>query len=285
MRGLSPLWLALIAVGLLALASRSTLRELARRADVRWWGVVVGVFVAFAVAWVLAAGGNAVAGYPYPPSASTGYLWGQAFGSTWMWLEQLIGTVGLIPTNSLTGTRLPIFMLVLWLVALSGLVVVAWPAGSRRHRLVQTALVIAYLAIPVVLTVAEDRSVGKIWQGRYILPLAVGVPFMAAAMIAGRRAYGRPWLDRAAFVGAALLGLGEIFMFLANLRRFMVGVEGPINFLHGPWQPPVPAVLLAVVGVVAPLCLIAVLGALTARSRTTAMMLPRRLPDEIEMQR
>jgi hypothetical protein len=186
-----------------------------------------------------------------------------------MWLKGLVGTVGLLPSSSLIDvhTTLPAFTLTVWLVALVGLVVVAWLAGTRRQRQVVAALITAYLVLPVVLTVAEDRSIGPVWQSRYILPLVAGVPLIAASMIADRDMYGRPWLDRAALVGVGLLGLGEILMFLANLRRFMVGVGGPIDFLHGPWQPPVPAALLIVVGVVAELSLVAVLGAMTSELR------------------
>ncbi len=290
MRGLSPLWLVLIALAVLAVADQPTLRDLARRRDVRWWGLVTGVFLAVASVWVVGAGANRLAGYIYPSSTSTGYLWGQAVGSTWMWLKGLIGTVGLLPSSSLIDvhTTVPAFTLTVWLLAVAGLVVaavvVAWPAGSRRQRSrrqrsrrqrqVLAALITAYLVLPVVLTVAEDRSIGPVWQSRYILPVVAGVPLIAASMIADRDPYGRPWLDRAALVAVGLLGSGEILMFLANLRRFMVGVAGPIDFLHGSWQPPVPAGLLAVVGVVAELSLIAVLGAMTS-GRTSELVATR----------
>ena len=280
MRGLSPLWLVLIVLGLLVVADRSTLRDLARRADVRWWGAVIGFFTVLAAAWIIAAGATRLAGYTYPSSASTGYLWGQAVGSTWMWLKGLVGTVGLVPNSSLIDVHatVPEFVLTVWLLAVVALVAAAWPAGSRRSRQVVAALIAAYLVIPVALTVAEDRSVGPVWQSRYILPLVAGVPLIAAAMIADRDKYGRPWLDRAALVGVGLLGSAEILMFLANLRRFMVGVGGPIDFLHGPWQPPVPAALLVVVGVVAELSLVAFLGAMTTGSRALPDRSPARSP-------
>jgi hypothetical protein len=280
MRGLSPLWLVLIALGILVVADRSTLRDLARRADVRWWGLVIGVLLVLAAAWIIAADANRLAGYTYPSSASTGFLWSQAIGSTWMWLKGLVGTVGLLPSSSIIDvhTTVPAYTLTIWLVVLVGLIGLAWPAGSRRQRQVVVALITAYLVIPVVLTVAEDRSIGPVWQGRYILPLVAGVPLIAASMLADRESHGRPWLDRAALVGVGLLGSGEILMFLANLRRFMVGVGGPIDFLHGPWQPPVPAVLLVVVAVAAELCLVAVLGAMTTGSNVATVSLDSRGP-------
>jgi hypothetical protein len=72
------------------------------------------------------------------------------------------------------------FVTPLWGLAVAGLVVVAWLRADRRQRLVLLGTLAALLVVPVVAEVASGQTVGMAWQGRYALPLAVGLPLQAA---------------------------------------------------------------------------------------------------------
>jgi hypothetical protein len=88
---------------------------------------------------------------------------------------------------------------------------------------------------------------GFIWQGRYSMPLAVGLPLLAGVAIgtvpalreAGRRL---PWIV------AGALTLAQAAAFTQALRRYSVGARGELWFFaDARWDPPVPALLLVVV--------------------------------------
>ena len=86
----------------------------------------------------------------------------------------MVGWFGWLDTPAPVGVHLA------WAVALLATVLL----GLRAARPVRAALVvllgIGTVAIPVVLELASANTVGFYWQGRYTLPLAVGVPLVAA---------------------------------------------------------------------------------------------------------
>jgi hypothetical protein len=93
----------------------------------------------------------------------------------------------------------------------------------------------------------EANTIGYGWQGRYTLPLAVGIPIVATSGLGiGRlRADGLRRLLRA--VVAALV-VAQVLAFAQTLRRYAVGSDGTLLFFKDPkWNPPVPGglVLLA----------------------------------------
>jgi len=89
----------------------------------------------------------------------------------------------------------------------------------------------AIVVVPLTLESAVFGSAGgAAWQGRYGLPLAVGVPIVAAMAIAssGR---GRQLAEPRLFIGAGvMLVVAHILAFAQNLRRYTVGADGEIQF-------------------------------------------------------
>ena len=58
---------------------------------------------------------------------------------------------------------------------------------------------------------------------------------MLAAAVGGRAARApRPWL---AWSAAVALGAAGLLGYLETLRRYAVGVHGPLDFVGGPWHP------------------------------------------------
>jgi hypothetical protein len=95
-----------------------------------------------------------------------------------------------------------------------------------------------------VLEFIEARKFGFGWQGRYTLPLAVGLPILCGFALAQDA-------DRIPRRGRIVLVLGIGFVvahFLAfwqNLRRYTVGDDGSLLFWRdADWSPPFPSLFL-----------------------------------------
>jgi hypothetical protein len=108
------------------------------------------------------------------------------------------------------------------------------------------------LAATVVVPVTLESAVygdagGPAWQGRYGLPLAVGVPIVAAMAIASSER-GRQMAEPRLFVCAGvMLVVAHILAFAQNLRRYTVGYDGEIQYWrHAEWSPPLSPLLVAI---------------------------------------
>lgn len=235
-RPLSPLWVGVIGVVLLAIAPPALLRH--HWADRRIRAAVAAAVVGAGVgaAWLLFAkplGGSLGGG----STLGTGHLLRLSAGASMDRLAGMVGELGWL------DTRPPALAVVTWLGLTGFLAVGAMCAAAVRPALVLLGLVIAVVAVPVAVEVSQASRLGLVWQGRYSLPLAVGVPILAAAL-AGPvlEAIGR----RALTATAAATAVGHVAVFWWGLRRYAVGLDhvfGPIR-----WSPPlVPAVALGVV--------------------------------------
>jgi hypothetical protein len=115
-------------------------------------------------------------------------------------------------------------------------------------------LTFSVIAIPVLAQGRQAASLGYIWQGRYLLAVAAGLPLLAGAILAKReprrRRAARAVLRLPTAVTASTLVLGFL-MFYTTLRRYAVGTHGPWLSLDPAWNPPgtiVGVVLLYLVG-------------------------------------
>ena len=229
-RGLSPLYAVLILAALGALAGPAAIRRLFGRRDIRRAALVLVVVGAGAVTWVLAA--HALWLLPSGPSvgphASDVTIIAKAFAQTHAWLEQMVGVLGW------DETYMPTWTYRIWAVVVILLVLIAVRSRERRALLVLASLIALSLLLPVVLSLPQARIVGIAWQGRYTLPLAVGVPLLAAWLggTAGNAPHPR---IRLALVLA--LACASVLGYLETLRRYAVGTRGPIYFFGGPWHP------------------------------------------------
>jgi len=113
-------------------------------------------------------------------------------------------------------------------------------AGSVRQRLGILAVVAATAVIPVLFDAMQASRTGYVWQARYTLPVAVGIPLVSAvvAATAGRRPLLPP--RRVLPLSAAGFVVAHVALFSNGLRRYAVGLDGPLRFLSedAPWAPP-----------------------------------------------
>ena len=173
-RPTSPLWLALIGLTLLAVARREAILRLWRRREVRaWLGIVVGAGV-LATLWILLAGALHVhsIGEPIPLPVSEALR--ATMGKTHLTVREMIGNFGWLDTPA------PTYTIFVWLMGLGFVVVGGLLVAARRDLAVLVGLLIAAVVVPVLLEARSVSEKGLIWQGRYTLPLAVGVPILAA---------------------------------------------------------------------------------------------------------
>jgi predicted membrane protein DUF2142 len=238
-RSPSPLWVALIAVALAVFAPAGALGRLARNRTCRVWAVVVAVAAGVEAAWTVAfdalgkQGGTGV-------HASASELLRTAFGKSTATYEQMIGVFGWVDTPA------PFLTFLLWTMMLGGLIGLALVAGRRRQCVALIGLLGAVTLVPPVIEAAKAHEMGFTWQGRYTMPLAVGVPILAGLTVAtGKRRNHSLYRTRPALLATMALFIAHFVAYVQNLRRNMVGYDGPITFWRHPeWSPLLPAWLL-----------------------------------------
>jgi hypothetical protein len=237
-RPLSPVWLVVIVCTVLALMSRERLAAVLRRRDVQVWAAIVAVCTGLAVVWTTSVG-VAVVGRPCPSRCTSAFVTGYVLSHTDTYIRQM---TGLFSYNNVAA---PLFTFVLWWTLAAALAVIALIVGRRRDALVLVGLTAATIFLPVVIQLGEAANYGILWQGRYSLPLATGIPLLAAFII-GRRSPGLELRQRRlATTAIAAIAVGHAGAFIWSLRHFMWG-QGQWSFLHSQWEPPVPGIVLVI---------------------------------------
>ena len=136
-------------------------------------------------------------------------------------LTQAIGSLGWL------DTPVPTTMVMLWLLGLGALFGAATNAGRSDVLLVAAATLVVAVGTSWALAVAQSDRLGVTWQGRYYLPLLLGIPIAlghSASPSAETRRLG--------------LGLTAVALVVLNvslgalMRRFGVGTGGVLV----PWR-------------------------------------------------
>jgi len=241
-RQLGPLWLGLIALTLLGVATRPAVRNLLRSNWARVWGLLIIASCLAQLAWN--------ARYPLDVSAEgrppmhegTSQVIRIVTGRYFSRYHEMIGLFGWgdSPTPALT-----------WIPWTAGIVFLLFAAAlwvTRRHLLVLLALVAAVIVVPIIIESSTYNEGGGVnWQGRYTLPLAVGVPIFAAFALAATYRGRELVSSRFLLATGVLLGLAQLVAFAQNLRRYTVGYDGAFQFWQNPrWTPPGSPLLLTI---------------------------------------
>jgi hypothetical protein len=235
-RPISPVNAVVIIAVLATLVGWSRSRALVFERSLRpLWISVLGAMVV--AGFALAIGGlPSLLGAPVKPPLSL-------LSSVWLTLRltgdrlgQCIGSFGWLDTPA------PRLVDIIWAAALVGLCAYGL-ATSRRCRRALPLLVLALLATAVVFESLRIDAVGLFWQGRYWLPLAVGLPLVASSAVPGmaqqRTKSAVPSsLKLLGLVGALLLlAVAQIATFLTVLHQYETGVGtkagSPVK-----WAPP-----------------------------------------------
>ncbi len=232
MRGLGPGFalVALVAAALVAVPDR--IRTVFTRRDTQVWSAVVLVGVAATVVWTFVVGLK----LDQPEHPAVGFA--DAFHTLPVIVRQSIGAMG---TNFLP---LPVLLLAAWAVIALVAIAVGLIDASTRGRVAIGLVALATIALPITTDGYNVPSIGFPWQGRYGLPLTVGLVILACWLVdattARRHAIG---------IGlAAVAFTGQVVAFVAIGRRLGMGrVQGAdvLDWVVRPrWEPGLPPGLL-----------------------------------------
>jgi hypothetical protein len=237
-RTISPLWVLAIGAGGATLAGWTGIRLIVRTRAAQVGAAVVGVAVLAQVAWTIYADPLASSKSPGAKFLSNYFIQRTVWGRGGELYRSMIGTFGWVDTPS------PFGVTVLWTLVLGVLIVLGLTVATRRQLLVLAGLLVLTIIVPIVGELSQVHSTGFIWQGRYTLPLAVGVPIVAAVILA-RSSMGRMIPARLPIFGVTLLAICHVVDFAQALRRYTVGYDGTVQFWNHPaWSPPIRALAL-----------------------------------------
>jgi hypothetical protein len=146
--------------------------------------------------------------------------------------EELVGKFGWLEY------RLPWPFYALWGLLVLAIAVTALVVGTWKHRAILLAFIVGCLGLAVAFNSVLPTQTGYDFQGRYLLPLVVATPLVAAEIV--RR--NRPLTGRVLAGGAVAVGvLVAVLQFSGwylNARRYAVGTSGPRWFAsHAQWSP------------------------------------------------
>jgi hypothetical protein len=231
-RPVSPLWLFLAGLLLIALASVRGVVVLLREGG-RWAGTAVALWVAGSVlgyGWLTVHHTRT----PLPPLSDVHHAAGRTWGDMSRVLLDLVGKFGW------QDTKLPRLAYAGWAVLVLGLVVAALSVGRRRDRLVLAATIVTGVAVTLAVGGLVIEASGFGMQGRYVLPFFVLIPMLAGDILARAPAARTERLGRGVTLVAAALAAVLLFVAWAtNGRRYAVGNRGPVWFVDAAqWKPP-----------------------------------------------
>jgi len=233
-RPISPFWVAVIGAALLLLAGWRRVAELLGYRSTQVAVVAIVLACAAQAAWIVTSGSLQLYGagqrVALPERVRT------SVGLTDERLRQMVGWFGWLDTPP------PLAVQLAWAAALLVLLVVALRRATPRSVGLVVLLAGGVLAVPVVLEARSISEVGYFWQGRYTLPLAVGLPLVAAASSRGRP--GHP--PRATALLLAVLVACHLVSYVTALGRYTVGTGQGLGLVGGDWSPPLPALTLVV---------------------------------------
>ncbi len=233
-RAMGPLfvigWLALLVLP----PARSRLRQLRYLTSARLWSAGVAISCLTGAAWsiVFKVGDGSYATKHYTATEALGY---ELTAKLPWYLEQTVDGFG----TSYQDTLPPAVILIAWAMALGLLLVtaLAWGNAAQRRRL--AALIAFTLSIPIVVDVATVNKLHFPSQGRYILPIAVGIPLLAAFTVGCTG--GMSTSQQAAIVRVMILMLlpFQLYSLVYVMDRWQSGL-GPglsVDPLRGTWHP------------------------------------------------
>jgi hypothetical protein len=219
----SLLWAGLILISLAAITRRERRRELASSHSAWGWGAAV---LASALLQ-LATGTHGATGL-------VGEAAGGGLSGPWHELPNYIREVG----GGVLGWRdspVPTFVYDVFSGGTVTLVTLSLFLAPRRIAVVVTGLVALVVTAPVAIGAFRYPY----FQGRYLLPLAVGVALMAGLGLS-ESTRSKPWPRYLTLGTLALVAAAHVLAFGQTLRRYTAGAHGGWFFSRATaWQPPV----------------------------------------------
>ncbi|MBI9114780.1 DUF2142 domain-containing protein [Sanguibacter suaedae] len=238
-RGLGPMLVVVILVAcILSAPLRRTVDLVTDRRT--WWALGASILAcALGTLWILGAdslpSGSGDVGIPLRDNIM------KTLGLTSAYVEQLFVALGWLDVGA------PQWVIYLFVTCAGVLVVLGWAAGTARDRCVVAIVAAGTFAMPVVIHAVQADKIGFFWQGRYVLPVAIGVLLLSAVAVSGKDHALPRWLtlNVIATVGTILVTVQTI-TFYVNLHRYAAGFDGGWVLAEPLSWTPVPALVLTV---------------------------------------
>jgi hypothetical protein len=241
-RQLGPLWIGLIALTMLGMTNRRLLANLLRSNWARLWGGLILASSLAQLAWDAVVKPLDVASSGGRRQFDTSEVLRNAFGASFHRAREMIGIFGWIDTPSPTLTWLP------WIAMVGVLFFLAVMWARRRDVRILIGLLVATIVLPALIESTQYGTAGgAIWQGRYTLPLAVGIPVVAATALGSTERGRQIVTNRLLLTVGIVVCAAQILAFAQNLRRYTVGYDGELQYWRHPeWSPPISSLLLTI---------------------------------------
>ncbi|MEV4628727.1 DUF2142 domain-containing protein [Micromonospora sp. NPDC049523] len=168
-------------------------------------------------------------------------------------VPELIGRLGWL------DTPLPVFVYIAWWMAIGTLVALALALGRPADRWRVAGLGALGMLAPSLAEAIQISKSGFINQGRYFLPMLIGVPILAAYVVANR-GFAAP-LNRLTRLFAVVLLPLHVLVLAWGMIRFQNGMPSPLyppslNPLTGSWHPQLGSVTPLLLGVLSAVVLV-----------------------------
>jgi hypothetical protein len=206
-----------------------------RRLQVTFGALVVVCLAAVGMVYATGIATKVVGGSPFPAGADH---WTVILGTTPTYVMQMIGNFGWLDTPSSNLT------LYVWLGLVFALMAGAVMLSRWRHNVALGLTVAATILIPLFLQAPLTGSTSLVWQGRYTLPIAAGIPLLAMLSLDRGAGLVVGLTRRLSVTVAATVAVLNTHALYWNLHRYTVGLDSrSLNILLGAWQPPGGSVL------------------------------------------
>ncbi len=148
---------------------------------------------------------------------------------------------------SLTGwldTKLPGVANIFWVSGMAVLLLGLFVTRAYRDIVALTFIVVAFLGIETYVLYTQANSNGLNWQGRYGIPIYIGLPFIVMARSPRIQA-------RALYLVIGAFAAIQWISLYWGLRRWSVGTDGPLLYaFREDWVPPLPSIVILGLGAV-----------------------------------
>ncbi len=227
------MWALAIVVISLVLAPKGRARALWAVRSMRWAVALAVAAGLAATTWVATHGGVVTGDHLFPQYANPVRVTRAVLSLTNAYMLQMIGDFGWLDAPS------PPLTTALWFAAAGSLLLVTLAAPvSRRVRLGFVLAALVVVGAPVALQIPTAVDTGIIWQGRYTLPAAVGVPMVAAVALTSVRGPLDELVRRMARWTVPALAVAQVAAFWWALRRYSVGLKGQLITTSPDWSSP-----------------------------------------------
>ncbi len=249
-RNFAPIWIAAILGAACFVAGMPIVKRWVRDRAIQIAALVIGISTLSQILWNLLIAPLDTGQSPAKASFANLVPGGLSNLSRFELMRMTIARSGyffnsMIGDFGWVGFKSPYAVIVLWTAVIGLVLALALAVSSRRRAVVLLLIAATTTLLPLLIEYRTMRSLGGVWQGRYTLPLAVGVPILGAYLIGDSSIGNRLARSRLALVVGIALGVGHVLAFAQSLRRFSVGNNGAFKYWsNAAWAPPLGALPL-----------------------------------------